>query len=307
MAVYKEEKTGTWRAVYRYTDWNGERKQTQKRGFKTKREAQAWEREQVHKTSADLDMNFKSFVELYTADMKTRLKENTWATKEHIIRTKLLPYFGKLKMCNITAQQIITWQNEMLNHKDENGRPYSPVYLKTVHNQLSAIFNHAVRYYNLRDNPCKKAGSMGKKKNREMMFWTKEQYLKFAEVMMDKPLSFYAFEMLYWCGIRSGELLALTAADFDKLGFWEDSTPEENITVYGMDFGTDYIMLTDDLGKTPLDAKKFIVVAAYDEADCFLWGVELKNFAALKELCAQYAPGSAELFQALKEYKLPKK
>lgn len=64
----------------------------------------------------------------------------------------------------------------------------------------------------------------------------------------------------------------LTAADFDQLGFWEDATPEENITVYGMDFCTDYIMLTDDLGKTPLDAKKFIVVAAYDDADCFLWG-----------------------------------
>lgn len=107
MAVYKEEKTNTWRAVYRYTDWNGERKQTQKRGFKTKREAQAWEREQLNKTSADLDMTFKSFVDLYTADMKTRLKENTWATKDHIIRTKLLPYFSRLKMCNITAQQII--------------------------------------------------------------------------------------------------------------------------------------------------------------------------------------------------------
>ena len=79
MAVYKEEKTNTWRAVYRYTDWNGERKQTQKRGFKTKREAQAWEREQLNKTSADLDMTFRSFVDLYTADMKTRLKENTWA------------------------------------------------------------------------------------------------------------------------------------------------------------------------------------------------------------------------------------
>ena len=92
-------------------------------------------------------MTFRSFVDLYTADMKTRLKENTWATKDHIVRTKLLPYFGRLKMCNITAQQIITWQNEMLNHKDENGKPYSPVYLKTVHNQLSAIFNHAVRYY----------------------------------------------------------------------------------------------------------------------------------------------------------------
>lgn len=185
MAVYKEEKTNTWRVLYRYTDWNGERKQSQKRGFKTKREAQAWEREQLNKLGGDLDMNFKSFVQHYTEDMQSRIKENTWATKEHIIQTKLMPYFGKLKMSNITAQQIITWQNELINYKDNNGKPYSPVYLKTIHNQLSAIFNHAVRYYNLKENPCQKAGSMGKKKNREMLFWTKEEYLKFADVMMD--------------------------------------------------------------------------------------------------------------------------
>ena len=91
MAVYKEEKTGTWRVIYRYTDWTGERKQTQKRGFKTKRDAQAWEREQQNKATSNLDMPFASFVGQYTADMKTRLKENTWATKEHIIRSKLLP------------------------------------------------------------------------------------------------------------------------------------------------------------------------------------------------------------------------
>lgn len=215
MSVYKEEKTGTWRVLYRYTDWTGERKQTQKRGFKTKREAQAWEREQMNLVSSSLDMTFQSFVERYREDKAGRIKENTWEMKNHIIETKLLPYFGKLKMDSITAQQIITWQNELLNYKDDKGKAYSPVYLKTVHNQLSAIFNHAVRYYNLRENPCTKAGSMGKKKNREMLFWTKEEYLKFADVMMDKPLSFYAFEMLYWCGIREGELLALTPADFD--------------------------------------------------------------------------------------------
>ncbi len=215
MAVYKEEKTNTWRVVFRLTDWTGERKQTQKRGFKTKREAQAWEREQLSKTASKLDMTFESFIERYTEDVQPRRKENTWSTKEHIIRTKLVPYFGKLRMNAITAQQIITWQNEMINHRDENGKPYSPVYLKTINNQLSAIFNHAVRYYNLRENPCKKAGSMGKKKNREMLFWTKEEYLRFAESMMDKPISYYAFEMLYWCGIREGELLALTPADFD--------------------------------------------------------------------------------------------
>lgn len=215
MAVYKEKQSNTWRVIYRYTDWTGERKQTQKRGFKTKREAQAWEHERLNKVSSDLDMTFESFVSRYAEDTKTRLKENTWASKEHIIRTKLLPYFGKLKMNNITAHQIITWQNELMKHANKSGKKYSPVYLRSIHSQLSAIFNHAVKYYGLRENPCKKAGCMGKKKNREMQFWTKEEYLKFAEVMMDKPLSFYAFEMLYWCGIREGELLALTPADFD--------------------------------------------------------------------------------------------
>ena len=172
--------------IYRYTDWTGEKKQTQKRGFQTKREAQAWEREQLNKARADLDMTFKSFVEQYTADMQTRIKENTWATKEHIIRSKLLPYFGKLKMCNITAQQIITWQNELMNYKDENGKAHSPVYLKTINNQLSAIFNHAVKFYNLKENPCRKAGSMGKKKNREMLFWTKEESAKHKVITNEK-------------------------------------------------------------------------------------------------------------------------
>ena len=56
---------------------------------------------------------------------------------------------------------------------------------------------------------------MGTEEHKEMSFWTKEENLKFAEEMMDKPVSYYAFEMLYWCGIREGELLALTPADFD--------------------------------------------------------------------------------------------
>ena len=215
MPVFKDEARGTWYVMVRYQDWTGERKQKCKRGFATKREAQEWERSFQMQTSGDLDMTFESFVSRYAEDTKTRLKENTWASKEHIIRTKLLPYFGKLKMNNITAHQIITWQNELMKHANKSGEKYSPVYLRSIHSQLSAIFNHAVKYYGLRENPCKKAGCMGKKKNREMQFWTKEEYLKFAEVMMDKPLSFYAFEMLYWCGIREGELLALTPADFD--------------------------------------------------------------------------------------------
>ena len=214
MPVYKEA-GNTWRAVYRYTDWRGERRQTQKRGFATKHEALAWEREQLMKAEAYIDMTFGSFVESYTADIKNRVRENTWHTKEHIIRTKILPYFEKRKISEIKPRDIITWQNELMKGTDKNGKPFSPVYLKTVHNQISAIFNHAIRFYGLRENPAAKVGNMGKEKTREMLFWTRDEYTKFAEAIMDKPLAYYAFEMLYWCGIREGELLALTPADFD--------------------------------------------------------------------------------------------
>lgn len=142
MSVYKDNKSNTWKVYYRFTDWQGKVHQSTKRGFPTKREALAWEWEQLHKVEADLDMTFESFIDTYTTDMKNRLKENTWHTKEHIIRTKLLPYFAKRKMNSIKPKDIIAWQNEMIKRRDERGEAYSPVYLKTVHNQLSAIFNN---------------------------------------------------------------------------------------------------------------------------------------------------------------------
>ena len=215
MPVFKNEDNGTWYVMARYVNWKGERKQKCKRGFTTKKEAQEWERMFRLQNSSDLDMSFEAFTELYIRDVKNRLKENTWLTKEHIIRTKILPFFGKLKISEISTKEIITWQNEMLAYRDEKKKPYSQTYLKTLHNQLSAIFNHAVRYYELRSNPAAKVGNMGSEEHREMLFWTKEEYKKFSFEMMDKPVSFYAFEMLYWCGIREGELLALTPADFD--------------------------------------------------------------------------------------------
>lgn len=160
-------------------------------------------------------MTFDSFVEIYTSDIKDRIKKNTWQTKENIINTKLLPHFRNRKIGEIKPADIIAWQNQMIQSKNNKGENFSPTYLKTIHNQLSAIFNHAVRFYELQSNPAEKVGNMGKEQTKEMLFWTKEEYLKFAESMMDKPISFYAFELLYWCGIRMGELLALTAEDFD--------------------------------------------------------------------------------------------
>lgn len=224
MSVFKNCENGTWYVMTRYTDWKGERKQKCKRGFATKREAQEWEQKFHQQNNADMSMTFAAFVEIYTADLKPRLKENTWLTKENIIKKKILPYFGQRIISEITTKDVIAWQNELLAYRDEKRKPYSQSYLKTLHNQLSAIFNHAVRFYDLRSNPAGKAGNMGTEERKEMLFWTKEEYQKFSEVMMDKSVSYYAFQMLYWCGIREGELLALTAADFD----FENSTVRIN-------------------------------------------------------------------------------
>ena len=215
MPIYKDEKNGTWYVMARYENWKGEKKQKCKRGFATKREAQEWERTFQTQNSGDMDMTFEAFTELYEKDMRPRLKENTWLSKEHMIRTKLLPFFGKRIISEIGTKDIIAWQNELLAYRDEKKQPYSPTYLKAIHNQLVAILNHAVRHYGLRSNPASKVGYIGSKESDEMQFWTKEEYQKFAEAMMDKPMSYYAFEMLYWCGIREGELLALTPGDFD--------------------------------------------------------------------------------------------
>ena len=215
MAAFKDKKNGSWYVQFRYTDWRGERQQKLKRGFATKKEAQAWEREFLMQKQADINMSFESFVALYEKDVKPKLKLNTWLSKEHIIRTKILPYFKKRKLSEITARDVIDWQNEIRQHTKSSGESYSPDYLKNVHTQLSCIFNHAIKYYGLQINPAAKAGNMGSEQSKEMLFWTKEEYLKFIDAMMAKPMLYYAFEILYWCGIREGELLALTPADFD--------------------------------------------------------------------------------------------
>lgn len=160
-------------------------------------------------------MTFESFVQQYKEDKQNKLKESTWRSKEGVINNKFLPYFGKKKMYEITAKNIMTWQNKMIDYRDEKGEPYSPVYLRALKKQLAAIFNHAVKFYNLPKSPLANVETMGKSRGKEIEFWTKTEYMTFIEEVMDKPISYYAFLCLYWTGMRVGELLALIPSDFD--------------------------------------------------------------------------------------------
>ncbi len=208
MTVSKNDK-GLWDVQFYYKDYRGKNTKKHKRNFRTKKEAVEWANKYIDQQSHNLDMDFSSFWQLYREDMKERLRENTIRTKDYIMELKVLPYFGDKKITQISTADIRRWQNSLMKEG------YSPTYLKTINNQLSALFNYAVRYYDLPSNPCQKAGSMGKGRAEEMQFWTQEEFETFIDALKDKPVSYCAFMTLYWTGVRLGELLALSLADFD--------------------------------------------------------------------------------------------
>ena len=214
MPAYKNQKTGEWYCIFRVTDWTGKRKQIKKSCFARRADALAYEREYLAKSSRTTKMKFGSLVELYMADAKTRLRPTTYEMKQWIFETKILPYFKDQLVDEVSVSSIRAWQNHLIDARDKNGKPYSATYLKTINNQMSALFRFAGKYYGLKENPVSLAGSMGKSSAEEMQFWTLEEFQKFIAGMSD-PTAYAAFNILFWTGMREGELLALTLADVD--------------------------------------------------------------------------------------------
>ena len=213
LPVYKDEKRNTWYCKCNYRDWLGESKSKMKRGFATKKEALEWEREFLQRQSSSMDMKLSSFVDVYFDDKAPRLKERSIMTKRTLIETKILPYFGDKQMNDITAVDIIKWQNALLNQE------YKPTYLRMIQNQLTALFNHAERFYDLKDNPCKKVDKMGRANAKELNFWTKDEFEVFIQCFTEEEEMYrIIFLMLFWLGCRVGELLALTESDIDLEG-----------------------------------------------------------------------------------------
>lgn len=211
MPAYKDEKTGKWFAKFYYTNWQGIKKQKWKRGFATKKEALGFERNFLEQQSANPDMTFQNLYEIYMEDMAARLKQSTLLTKKAVLQTHILPFFSSKPINEIKASDVRRWQAKLMSSPNN----YSQTYLKKINTELNSIINYAKRFYDLNTNPCGKAGTIGKAKAEEMDYWTYDEYIAFREGVKDKPLSYICFEVLYWTGMREGELLALSLADID--------------------------------------------------------------------------------------------
>ena len=148
-------------------------------------------------------------MEVYFEDKQNELKERTMKNKRYMMEQHIVPYFGNQMMSEITAGQIIQWQNEMQT------KGFSEAYLRMIQNQLTSLYTHASKIYDLHANPCKKVKRMGSSDNRSLDFWTVDEYQKFIQTMEPGTRYYLIFEILFWTGCRIGELLALTPKDID--------------------------------------------------------------------------------------------
>ena len=207
MSVTKES-NGKWTAQCWVKDWTGKRHHRKKRGFLTKRDALGWERTQLMQTSP-VNLLFGDFVEIYYEDKKNEMKPRTMYNKKTMVQRHLLPYFKNKLICEITSQDVLRWQDAII------GKGYAEAYKRQIQNQLTAIMNHAVRLYHLPENPCGKVQRMGKHVNAKMDFWTKEEYDEFISHLDRGGRYHMIFELLFWTGMREGEMLALAPEDID--------------------------------------------------------------------------------------------
>ncbi len=215
MPTYKNEKTNTWYCSFYYTEWNGTRKKKKKSGFKTQREAKVYENEFLAMRQLDCSISFGTLTKLYIEDCTTRLKPTTVRNRVYMIDKNILPFFGHMAVCDIGAVHVREWQNQLLRYRNDRGKGYSPTYLKQLNARLSAIFNYGIKYYNLGANPVLKCGAFGRTKSERMEFWTLDEFNAFLPFISNNNASAMMFEILFYSGIRVGELLALTLNDFD--------------------------------------------------------------------------------------------
>ena len=197
--AFKDKETGKWVAQWYEPNVYGVNKQKKKRGFKTQREAKQYECDRNLKKQGNLQMSMKVFVEQYFQDKENELKSRTKQNKRYMIDSYLIPYFGDMKMSDIKPAQIIAWQNEIYK------KNLSESYMRMIQNQLTALYTHATKIYDLANNPCKKVKRMGKDDKRSLTFWTVDEYKKFISTVDKSDRYYIMFEILFWTGIREGD------------------------------------------------------------------------------------------------------
>jgi integrase len=211
MPVYKDVKRNTWFCKIRCTDWQGNKKETTRRGFATKRAAKEFEEEYMRKMAGSADMSLQSLTDIYLEDRKQHIKESSLSMFAMTFRTYILPYLGEKKLSDLTPNAIRQWQNHLATVKKKDGGELRPSTIQTINRRLSSLLAFAVKFYGLPRNPMAVTGNPGEMEKR-LDFWDKAEFDQFIEAVQH-PLYRSLFILLFYSGMRIGEALALEKQD----------------------------------------------------------------------------------------------
>ncbi|MGP1568803.1 MAG: tyrosine-type recombinase/integrase [Peptoanaerobacter stomatis] len=148
-------------------------------------------------------MHLIDAIEEYFEYISTRLRENTIQNKKWYSKN-LAPLY-ELTINSITPKIIISWQNELASKGKSNKT------INQVTSILYSIFSHNNKMYNTSYNPVKAISKLPTEIE-EKQTWTKEYFTMFLEYVKD-PVKVLAYKILFYTGIRYGELLGLTIED----------------------------------------------------------------------------------------------
>lgn len=207
MPAYKDNKTNTWYCKFYYMNWQGEKKQKLKRGFKLQRDAKEWERSFLEQFATNPDITFNTLYQKYKRFKENRVRPSTLESQCNAIELHILPYFNNLIVSDITPADVLEWQNKLLE------KHFSASHTRQINAYLRMLFKYAVDYLGLAKSPV--MAQICKPAKGNIDFWTPEEYKAFSDSIKDNLEAYTAFEILFYTGMRKGELLALTLNDID--------------------------------------------------------------------------------------------
>lgn len=230
MSVHKDSKRGTWYFVVRVGD-----KQVKRRSVKWTLKKYALEAERQFlneletKDYSNVNITYNEVVNAYLDYSTLNKKKSSITTMKYILNNHSMDFFDGMIMNKITSKDIEDYQLHLLNKtfivgkgKNAKTKKYTNSTISKVQVQVRLVFEYATRHRMISYNPFSQVETAQRQeleKKKEITIITHDEFKRFMDMIPNDSIEDRTdrvfFSILYWCGLRFGEILALNIEDID--------------------------------------------------------------------------------------------
>lgn len=215
-----KEKDGKYHLRFRIKGKDGKihQKHFSKRQWKSAKDASAFYKEYMKTAGYDQHgLTVSDLFQLYIKD--TPLKLRTKQNRERIHKLYVEPTIGRMIAEQVDVKDVRDWQNKLLSAKGKvTNKLLRDGYTHGIQNDLRTIFNYGVKMRYIQGSPFL-VGNVSKKEAKKVIkHWTPAEFRQFIDyAYQKKPIYADFYTVLYWTGMRAGEVLALRYKDVDLI------------------------------------------------------------------------------------------